>query len=70
MKNDVDFDVFCYDSETISVEVRTELDNGEWSVKADLSEKSARKLIRDLEDALRDLEEARIEAEEDRPYEW
>ena len=70
MKNDVDFDVFCYDSETISVEVRTELDNGEWSAKAEISEREARKLIRDLEDALRDLEEARREAEEDRPYEW
>ena len=71
MKNDVDFDVFCNDdSETISVEVRTELDNGEWSVKAEISEREARKLIRDLEDALRDLEEARKEAEEDRSYEW
>ena len=70
MINDVDFDVFCYDSETISVEVRTELDNGELGVKAEISEREARKLIRDLEDALRDLEKARIEAEEDRSYEW
>lgn len=70
MKNDVDFDVFCNDSETISVEVRTELDNGEWSAKAEISEREARKLIRDLEDSLRDLEEARKEAEEDRSYEW
>lgn len=58
------------DGQGMEVEVRAELDNSEWSAKADLSEKSARKLIRDLEDALRDLEEARIEAEEDRSYEW
>ena len=45
MKNDVDFDVFCYDSEAISVEVRTELDNGGWSAKAEISEREARKLI-------------------------
>ena len=71
MINDIDFDFFCNDaSETISVEVRSELDNGEWSVKAEISEREARKLIRDLEDALRDLEEARIEAEEDSSYEW
>lgn len=71
MKDDVDFDVFCNDdSETISVEVRAELDNSEWSAKAEISEREARKLIRDLEDALRDLEQARIEAEEDRSYEW
>ena len=38
----------------MEVEVRAELDNSEWSAKADLSEKSVRKLIRDLEDALRD----------------
>lgn len=71
MINDVDFDVICNDgSETISVEVRTELDNGEWGVKAELSEREARKLIRDLEKALRDLEEARREGEENRSYEW
>ena len=71
MTNDVDFDVFCNDaSETISIAVRTELDNGEWSAKAEVSEREARKLIRDLKGALRDLEQARIEAEENRSYEW
>jgi hypothetical protein len=70
MINDVDFDVFCYDSETISVEVRTELDNGEWSVKADLSEKSARKLIRDLESALRVLKASRGEAEDNLSHDF
>lgn len=55
----------------MEVEVRAELDNSEWSAKAEISEREARKLIRDLEGALRDLEEAaRKEAEEDRSYEW
>lgn len=54
----------------MEVEVRSELDNSEWSAKAEISEREARKLIRDQEGALRDLEEARKEAEEDRSYEW
>ena len=70
MINDVDFDVFCYDSETISVEVRTELDNGEWSVKTDLSEESARKLIRDLKSALRVLKASRGEAEDNLSHDF
>lgn len=57
-------------TEGVEVEVRAELDNSEWSAKAEISEREARKLIRDLKDALRDLEEARKEAEEDRSHEW
>ena len=65
MINDVDFNVLADPAfQTVSVEVKTELDNGAWCVTTDLSEEPARKLIRDLESALRVLKASRGEAED------
>ena len=68
MINDVDFKVLADPAfQTVSVEVKTELDNGAWCVTTDLSEEPARKLIRDLESALRVLKASRGEANNETP---
>lgn len=71
MVNDVDFKVLADPGlQTVSVEVKTELDNGAWSATTDLSEELARKLIRDLESALRVLKASRGEAEENLSHDF
>lgn len=71
MINDVDFNVLADPAfQTVSVEVKTELDNGVWCVTTDLSEESARKLIRDLESALRVLKASRGEAEDNLSHDF
>ena len=71
MINDVDFKVLanpCF--QTVSMEVKTELDNGDWSVTTDLTEDLACKLIRDLEEALCVLRASRGEAEDNLSHDF
>ncbi len=71
MINDVDFKVLVDPAfQTVSVEVKTELDNGGWSVTTDLTEDLACKLIRDLEEALRVLRASRGEAEDNLSHDF
>jgi hypothetical protein len=71
MINDVDFKVLADPGlQTVSVEVKTELDNGAWCATTDLSEDSARKLIRDLEEALRVLRASRGDSAENLSHDF
>lgn len=71
MINDVDFKVLADPAfQTVSVEVKTELDNGGWSVTTDLTEDLACKLIRDLEEALRVLKASRGDSAENLSHDF